>query len=274
MENIVSAENVSQQSYEVDMSVLNEPQIQAPVNGSQGSNVHTQNEEPNNQFQIDDRFKELPLEEARFRTIQSQRDSLSATHNKLIKEFEEKNKIAGLMDQMIEDEGLLYAFIREVKPDLVKPLDLGTQLKEQLQKEFGADFKPELTRDQAEREDPFGKDAKYYMRVDALKQKLLNDGGQENLTIKEYLAKKRQVQQTENAKYEMEREQIKQQYKMEDAEVKAVSDWALKLGFKELVEVHRFLRKIPGKINPNLNNVPGTAQGTKSARDIFRETVF
>ena len=273
MENIVSPVNESQQSFNVDMSILDE-QVQTPGNDSQNSDVHTNTEEPNNQFQIDERFKELPPEEARFRTIQSQRDSLTASYNKLMKEYEEKDKISGLFDQMIEDEGLLYAFIRQVKPDLVKPLDLGSQLKEQLQKEFGADFKPTMTRDEAEREDPFGNDAKYYMRVDALKQKLLNEGGQENLTIKEYLAKKKQLQETEDAKYEMEREQVKTELKMQDAEVKAVSDWALKLKFKDLVKVFRFLSKFPGKSNPNLNEAAGSNPGVQSERDKFLKNVF
>lgn len=273
MENIVSAESVPQQNFSVDMSILDE-QVQAPESNSQDSNVHTNVDGSNNQVEIDERFKELPIEEARLRTLQSQRDSTEARYNKLMKEYEEKDKISGLLDQMIEDEGLLYAFIREVKPDLVKPLDLGTQLKEQLQKEFGSDFKPAMSRDEAEREDPFGKDAKYYMRVDALKQKLLNEGGQENLTIKQYLAKKKQVQETENAKYEMEREQVRQQFKMSDPEVKAVSDWALKLKFADLVKVHRFLSKFPGKSNPNLNNVPGSQPGVLSERDRFLKTVF
>lgn len=272
MENIVSAENVSQQNFSVDMSILDE-QVQAPENNSQESNVHTNNGE-SNQIEIDERFKELPPEEARLRTIQSQRDALTASYNKLMKEYEEKDKISGLFDQMIEDEGLLYAFIRQVKPDLVKPIDLGTQLKEQLLKEFGADFKPTMTRDEAEREDPFGKDAKYYMRVDALKQKLLNEGGQENLTIKEYLAKKKQAQEAENAKYEMEREQVKQQFKMSDPEVKAVSDWALKLKFADLVKVHRFLSKFPGKSNPNLNEATGSNPGSLSEREKFLKGVF
>lgn len=272
MENIVSAENGSQQNFSVDMSILDE-QVQAPVENSQDSSVHTNNGE-SNQIEIDERFKELPREEATIRTLQSQKDRIAAEHSKLMKEYEEKSKISGLFDQMIEDEGLLYAFIRQVKPDLVKPIDLGTQLKEQLQKEFGSDFKPEMTRDEAEREDPFGKDAKYYMRVDALKQKLLNEGGQENVTIKEYLAKKRQAQEAENAKYEMEREQVKTELKMQDAEVKAVSDWALKLGFKDLVKVHRFLSKFPGKSNPNLNEATGSNPGTLSEREKFIRNVF
>lgn len=84
MENIVSAENVSQQNFSVDMSILDE-QVQAPENNSQESNVHTNNGE-SNQIEIDERFKELPPEEARLRTIQSQRDALTASYNKLMKE--------------------------------------------------------------------------------------------------------------------------------------------------------------------------------------------
>ncbi|WP_448506630.1 hypothetical protein [Immundisolibacter sp.] len=271
MENIVSAENTSQQSFDVDMSILSAEQVQASADNSQNPNVHTNTDELS-QIEIDERFKELPKEQAIIRTLQSQKDKYFSDYNKLAKDFEEKDKIAGLFDQMIDDEGLLYAFIREIKPDLVKPLDLGTQLKEQLQKEFGEDFKPTLTRDEAERDDPFGKDARYYMKVDALKAKLLQEGGQENVTIKEYLAKKRQLQEAEDAKYEMEREQVKQQYKMSDLEVKAVSDWAMKLKFKDLVEVHRFLRKFPG--NPNINQAPGSAPGIKSAREEFLKQIF
>ena len=271
MENIVSAENTSQQSFDLDMNMLNETQVEAPANDSQNPDVHTNTEEPT--LEIDDRFKELPREEAIIRTLQSQKDRYYSDYNKLMKEHEESQKIAGLMDQMVEDKGLLYAFIRELDPELVKPVDLGTQLKQQLQKEFGEDFKPEKSRDEAERDDPFGTDARYYMKVDALKSKLLTEGGaQENLTIKQYLAKKREEVKSEDAKYGMEREQVKQQYKMEDAEVKAVSDWALKLKFADLVKVHRYLRKSPN--NPNLNQVTGSTPGLESSREKFLKQVF
>ena len=272
MENIVSTENQSPQSFEVDMSVLDEPQVETPANDSQNSDVHTNTDVP--EPEIDERYKDLPREEARLRTLQSQRDSLDANYNKLMKEYEEKDKIAGLFDQMLEDEGLLMSFIREIKPDLVKPIDLGTQLKQQLQKEFGEDFKPTLSRDEAEREDPFGNDAKYYMRVDNLKQKLLTEGGaQENLTIKEYLKKKREGADAESAKYEMEREQVKNELKMSDTEVKAVSDWGLKLKFKDLVKVHRFLSKFPTR-NPNITQTPGSHEGAKSEREKFLKDIF
>lgn len=269
MENIVSADTSSQQSFDIDMSVLNDPQIETPAENSQTSNVHTNDDES---ITIDERFKDLPEAEARIRTLQSIKDKYRADYDKLMKDYSEKEKIANFVEQMVEDENLLYAFIREIKPELVKPIDLGVQLKEQLQKEFGADYKPQLTRDEAERDDPFGTDARYYMRVDQLKAKLLQQGGQENLTIKEYLAKKKQAEELEAKKYEMERQEVKSQYKMTDEEVKAVSEWALKLRFKDLVEVHRFLRKL--NRTPNINQVPGSTPGIKSEREKFLNSIF
>ena len=60
---------------------------------------------------------------------------------------------------------------------------------------------------------------------------------------------------------------------MQDEEVKAVSDWAMKLQFKNLVQLHRFLRKFPTQ-NPNLNQATGSPEGMKSDRQKFLKNVF
>jgi len=174
---------------------------------------------------------------------------------------------------MLTDEGLFMAFVNEVKPDLLKGRDATQQMKLQLGDEFGEDFKPSLTREEAERDDPFGTDSKYYIKLDSLRKELAGVNGTMPTTVKEYLAKKQKLENTESQKYEIERETVKSQYKMSDVEVKAVSDWAHKLKFQDLVKVHRFLRKFPTR-NPDITSTPGDAQGTKSARQKFLDGVF
>lgn len=272
MENIVKTDGQPQETFNVNVDALDDIQIDTPVDSSQESNVHTndenQSQENQEEFEIDEKFKELDPAEARLRTLQSQRDSHKSAYNKLMKDYDERDQVAGLLDQMIEDEGLLMAFISEIKPDLVKSRDIASELKGQLQQEFGEDFKPQLSRDEAERDDPFGQDSKYYMKLDELKQKLKGGDNLQATTVKEYLKKKKELEANEAEKYALERETVKSQYKMSDVELKSVSDWAMALKFADLVKVHRFLRKFPTR-NPNLTSVPGDQQGVKSARDKF-----
>lgn len=271
MENIVSAESQAPESFEVTIPTLENAQLDIPANGSPDSSVHT-NTDKSPELEIDERFKELPREEAIKRTLQSQRDKIYADYNKLNQTYTERDQVAGLFDEMIEDEGLLMAFISEVKPDLVKQRDLAGELRETLKKEFG-DFKPQLSREEAEREDPFGQDSKYYMRIDELKQKLKGQDAPQAKSVKEYLAKKRQAQLEADRKYAMERDAVKAQKKMSDEELKAVSDWALTLKFDQIVDIHRYLRKSPVK-NPTLTNVTGDHPGKKSARDLYLDEVL
>lgn len=265
MENIVQSDAPSQESFNVDLSALENIQTGVPAESSPDSNVHTNTEE--SQIEIDERFRELDPTEGRIRTLQSQRDQARAAQEKLLKDYDERDQVAGLLDQMLEDEGLLMAFIAETKPELVKNRDVASELKKQLMEEFGQDFKPQLTREEAERDDPFGSDYKYYMRVDELRAKL-KVNGEAPQSVKEYLRKKRERTQLESAKYENERQTVKAQKKMSDEELKAVSDWALTLKFGQIVDIHRYLRKRPSA-NPNLTSVPGGGEIAKSAKDKF-----
>jgi hypothetical protein len=265
MENIVQPDAPSQESFNVDLSALENIQTGVPAESSPDSNVHTNTEE--SQIEIDERFRELDPTEGRIRTLQSQRDQSRAAQEKLRKDYDERDQVAGLLDQMLEDEGLLMAFIAETKPELVKNRDVASELKKQLMEEFGQDFKPQLTREEAERDDPFGSDYKYYMRVDELRAKL-KVNGEAPQSVKEYLRKKRERTQLESAKYENERQTVKAQKKMSDEELKAVSDWALTLKFGQIVDIHRYLRKRPSA-NPNLTSVPGGGEIAKSAKDKF-----
>lgn len=269
MENIVETNNQPQDTFDVNIDALDDVQVDTGGDSSQESDVHTNTEQPQEEeFEVDERFKELPTEEARLRTLQSQRDSSKSAYDKLMKDYDERDQVAGLLDQMIEDEGLLMAFVSEIKPDLIKQRDIASELKGQLQQEFGEDFKPQLSRDEAERDDPFGQDSKYYMKLDELKQKLKGGDNPQATTVKEYLKKKSELAKADDEKYAQERETVKNQFKMSDVELKSVSDWARGLGFADLVKVHRFLRKFPTR-NPNLTSVPGDAQGVKSAREKF-----
>lgn len=275
MENIVDGTQQPQDSFEVNLDTLDGGQAAEPKpDDSEAPDVHTQNGNQFEDIQIDERFKDLDENEGRLRTLQSQRDTYRADIDKWAKKYDERDAVAALLDDMLEDDGLFMAFVSERKPELIKNRDVAGELKQQLKEEFG-DFKPQLSREEAERDDPFGQDARYYMRLDELKTKLRQGGTNEEQakSVKEYLKKRKELQEKEAQKYEMERETVKNQLKMTDTEVKAVSDWAMKLKFGDIVKIHRYLRRLPSK-NPNLTSVPGEAPGKKSAREAFLKEVF
>lgn len=258
--NIANASVPPQETFEVSLDALESTQAEPTVESSHNPNVHTNNEE--SRIEIDERYKDLDPVEGRIRTLQSQKDVIKSDYDKLFKDYTERDQAALLLDQMVDDEGLLMAFVSELKPDLVKSRNAAEELKTQLKKEFGEDFKPSLTREEADRDDPFGKDAEYYSRIDELKVKLRQDSNVPQ-TVKEYLARKQKLKEAEDQKYETERNTVKAQYKMNDEELKAVSGWAVKLKFADIVRIHRILRKLPTG-NPNLTSVAGGGVTAKS----------
>jgi len=272
--NIEAGETQSQQGsdvagFDIDLSALENIQVGNQSSNSQNTNVHTnngesQNQNENSEIEIDERFKDLDPAEARIRTLKSRYDTTTSAYNKLMKDYDERDQVANLFDSMLEDEGLLMAFIAETKPELVKNRNSAEVVKAQLVEEFGKDFKPQLTREEAERDDPFGNDMKYYDRVNELRAKL-KQTTETPQSVKDYLKAKKQKSEAEAQKYDLERQAVKAQKKMSDNELQSVSKWALDLKFGQIVDIHRFLSKFPSR-NPNITSVPGGGEVTKSAK--------
>ena len=265
----------SQEDFNVDIDALTETQVKTP--GGEGAQPEGEivltnaAGETEHVLDIDEDFKTLPQEEGLIRTYQRRFDRVDSAHSKYVKDTEFDSRDANLFRRMAEEDGLLMAYLNEVKPELVQNRDIGANIKEQLIKEFGEGFEPELTRDEAEKKDPGGKDWKYFHTLDNIASKTGSTGDHAK-SVKEYLARIQTEADAGEATKKLQIEQTKKELKMQDAEIKAVSDWGLELSFKELVKVHRFLRKFPTR-NPELQTVPGVTQTTKTSmgRDAFKE---
>lgn len=229
------------------------------------------------ELEIDPRFKDLPVHEGLVRTLQSSRDSLRSQYEKAMIELEQERKLSSLVREMLDDENLLYTFVNEVKPGLIPEKDSTAIVKERLKAKFGDEnFRPTLTRADAERDDPGGKDWQYYRLLDSIYNELEQGSGKKVTSLKEYREQQKIQREKEIAEAQAEIEEAKTKFKMSEAEIKAIADFGEKLRYADLVKIHRFLRKFPNMpgISPqNLQQVSGTSPGYKTERERFLETL-
>lgn len=274
MENSIANNGTpSGESFDVNIDTLDGF---AGVGGQPGSVELSQNNNDNASksqpevFEIDDRYKNLPEPEGRFRTLKSKYDKLEADHTKLAGEYEFGSKAQLLIDNLVKDENLLRVFINQVKPGLLPKVDLGSSIKETLKTEFGEDFKPSLTRIEAERDDPGGKDWLYYRRLDELASKLSGNPGTEATSVKEYLEKVASMKESEKQKYLAHIEEVKKEFNATDEEIKGTLAWGEKLQLRDLLKLNRFLRRLPSKA-PALEMASGfnPNQGVSNERSKF-----
>lgn len=254
----------------INLDALDAIQVGDNPNNSDTSNQGGQGDDPFAGVEIDERYKEFDPKEALARTLKSKFDKKSNDFDKLMGDFNKVSERANLLNQLFTDEGLFYALVNQVKPDLVKNVDYGIQIKEELKKEFGEGYKPSLTRQEAERDDPGGKDWKYYKRLDDLSNKFGNSSGHSK-NLKEYLDSRRAEEELEEQKMQQSLSTLKTELKMSDEEAKAIISWGEALQLKDLVKIHRFLRRFSSA--PGITNIPGDTV-TKSKKDEYLESIF
>lgn len=233
----------------------------------------TQQTAEGDQFDIDPKFSHLPKEEALLRTFQSRYDKLSTVHQELAQKVQDLEKLENLFSAMTQDEGLLLTFVNQIKPGLVPQKDFGELIKEKIRQEFGEDYKPTLTRLEAERDDPGGLDWKYYERLDQLKQEYMKGNPEVASSVKEYLERKQKEQEKEQIKLKQEIETVKKELNVSDDEIKGTLNWYENLKLKDLIVLNRFLRKFPTTKAGNIVKSPGTGLGS-SSRQQFIKSIF
>lgn len=285
--NITSEQNASQvndgsnqNTFDIDVSKLDlsDNTVAEDSNGSasnepDNNSAELKQEESVEQIEIDPRFSNLPKAEALIRTLQSQKDKTQAEYNKIIKEYEQVTKIKDLFDKMLEDENLLRIFVNQVKPGIIPNKDYGEIIKEKLKQEFGEDYKPSLTRYEAERDDPGGIDWKYYKRLDQLEQELSHNSPDAK-TVQEYLENLKKQQEIAQKELSMEIEKVKTELKADDNEIQGVVNWAKKLSIKDILTLHRFLRKFH-KVPEYTSNSNSTVKDSISPnREKFLKEIF
>lgn len=227
------------------------------------------------QVEIDDRYKDLPESEAIARTMQSRYDRVYSDYEKLVARFEEVAPVLDIMDDLMENDEALYAFLQERKPELLQKKSDGSEIKTKLAQEFGEGYKPSLTREQADIEDPGGKDWRYYRRLDELySETKQNTTYGKAETLKQYRARKEAERVASDEKLQKQVDAAKINLKMSDDEVQRISTWATGLTFEQITKIYRILTKFPtNRKIANVSTVTGSPTPISTARTQFLDTL-
>jgi archaellum component FlaC len=233
---------------------FNEDSNGQPLQNSSQQGSITQEQVPSQQeFGLNTRFRNVDEAEKAVREFQSRYDKLTAEHNKFQKEYESKGKYADLLENIVSDENMLQAFIREVKPDLLPAKDINQMVQEQLAKEFGQDFDYDYQQANLP-----GRHRQYARRMDELYDTLAKQT--EIPTIKQLRESKAQQMQQQEVQRMQALEEIKTTYKVADTDVENMLNWYNTL---KPVDLFSLYRNMMGRINsssmpPNLANIRGS----------------
>ncbi len=256
MENIVDNSNVSQVFNEEQPNNTNNVDLDFLLGEEPEQSEFAEGNEQQQDIEIDERFKELDPQEARYRTIQSKHDKLLADYNKLNAEYTVLQDKASMYDELVQNPDLLVAFVNEINPNLIQKSDSSLFIKDRIKEEFGEGYKPTLSRDEAEREDPGGKDWRYYKRLDQLYIEQ-NSKINKATSVKEYKEQLEKQKKEEEAKNQMELANLKKQFNMADEEVKSMLQFYNQLTPTQAVKLFRFVQRQP-KTKSNLNIISGS----------------
>ena len=248
--NISNLEMQSKETSREDfMDAFDEPQVAPPDERSTPSTESLKTEKV---FEIDEKFKDLPPEEGFKRTVQSRYDKLLEEHTKLKIGYDNRSKYEGFLNELLEDDEVLEAFLTERKPELIQKRDITEQIQEKLKSEFGEEFKP--TRTEAD-ENPGGKDWLYFKRLDELYTEL--KGGKKGAkTIKELRAERDLSKKREQEQLDTQVQELKTEMNWDDQTVERFYDWSQKLSMKDLGKIFRWAMSNP-KRSPSLQSAPG-----------------
>jgi hypothetical protein len=269
VDGISGSEVASETFSEINLDALNSEQVSTETNDS-GTSSQGGGDDPFKGVEIDERYKGLEPTEALLRTLKSKYDKTTNDYQKLTRDYNKASQRAELLNQLFTDEGLFLALVNQVKPDLVKNVDYGVQIKEELKKQFGEGYKPSLTRQEAERDDPGGIDWKYYKKLDDLSNKFGENSGHSK-NLKEYLDQRKAEQDLESEQMQASLETLKKEMKMGDEEAKAIIAWSEGLQMKDLVKIHRYLRKFSSA--PGITQQPGDSVH-KSQKEKYLDELF
>ncbi len=217
-------------------------------------NDNSINSEPD--VEIDDRFKDLEPSEAKYRTIQSKYDKLYNQYQNMVKESEENTVYLQVLNDLMEDDLVFEAFVRERKPELIKETNVTELIQKKLREEFG-DVK--YTRAEAD-ENPGGRAWLYFKRLDELYSEL--KGNHPKISrLKEAIEYKRQLKEKESkqraAELQTEMDKIKKELKWDDNKIVNFTKWINSVKPIELAKIYNFAirsQKVPSIANANVGN--------------------
>jgi len=223
-------------------------------------------------IEINPKYAHLPEEQAVFRTLQSERDSFRTKLEKEVQSKAELEQVAEIFETLYNDDSALEAFLAERKPELVSKRDYSSMIKSALAKEFGEDFKPTLTREEAERDDPGGQDALYYLRLDEIRRSIIKPQGETPKSLKEWREKQKQKAEVESQKVLAEIRDVQKKFNISDAEVEATLEMGRKMNFESLYKTRKLLLRLGKPMEAGVNLQP--TQNINSNAERFVKELF
>jgi len=270
MENIQSEGAASAETYDINIDNL-DVALKAEAGDAlsrKGGEQETGKAGAEQVIEIDEQFKGLPEAEARARTIQSRYDTLQTERDKFAADLQEAEPYKNFVNQIMTDENMLIALVNKVKPGLIPKMDVSADIKARLKEQFGEEFKPELSREESERQDPGGTDWQYYKKLDDITTNATKGDPQHELTIEQYKKKIDAEREAGSEAAKVQIEAAKKEFNATAEEITAISEFGNKLEFRDLVRIHRFLRKFSSKTS-GIANVTGPAPKLTTDRENF-----
>ena len=248
-------------SQNVDLSILDQSGVTS-VSGSTAQGT----ELPSQKVQVDPKYSNLPQIEAQLRSIQSLYDTLYPEHQKLTANLAEKETLVEILNDLLENDDAFLSLIQTRKPELLKASSEAViqKAKETLAKEFGEDFKPSLSKEEAEWDDPSGKDAQYWKRREELLKDVKESQYAKTPTLQEYRKKLKEQREADNQTNLKQIDDAKKQFNMSDPEIEMTTKWAESLTFADIVKMRRFLirfKSAPGNPPGMLVNFDNNSSG-------------
>jgi len=180
--------------------------------------------------------------------------------------YEKYKSVADFLNQVYEDPKVRRAFIAQLEPDLIKPIDPYDALQEQLKKEYGEDFVP----DEDEASKPLTKSWRYLKRVDELYKDLSNKRTElVPKTLEEIRNERKLAQEQATQEFERERLDTMNELKWSKTDWENFQAWAPKLKIKHLAKWYNHIQRAKGTAPNLVNQFGGTP--TKNMPEFFQQ---
>jgi hypothetical protein len=247
-------------------SEVQEPDIMSVFEESDAVNQEQPEVQSETKEEIEDRWKDLPEQEGKYRSLKSKYDKLYSYHENVLREAEENSKAKQFVEDLLADDEIFEAFVAERKPELLQKKDITAIIKEKMAQEF-QDYQP--SRREAE-EDPGGKAWLYYKRLDELYDEQKNKKSTGALSIKELKAKRLEMEKAREMELTNVLTEVKTAMKWDDNQLKQFESWAKKLKPIEIAKMYNFAIKTM-RI-PSVTNLPGNSS-QPSSRSSFWNSI-
>lgn len=184
--------------------------------------------------------------DASLQKLQSERDKYKSQIDQMNKDLQQYKSVADFTNSLWDDVEARHAFIATLEPDLVKPKDPLTFVKEELKKEFGEEFSPN-----ADSVDPIQAQL-YNARMQELYGEWKNKRSGLPKDLNDLRARRSAAKQKALKEAQAEKDKIMQDFKWDDSAWDEFSKWGSGFRLYHLAKVYNRAKGNMGRTAPQL----------------------